>query len=291
MTTVLAVDLGGSKILACLVQEGQVVDERQVPTPRAGGADAWLSVIGEIGESWEGRFALVGMAVTGIVRRGHWYALNPDTLPVPQGFMLETELTRRLHVPVTACNDAQAAAWGEHVAGAGKGIDDLVFVTVSTGIGGGVILGGRLLLGRGGIAGSIGQMRIEHELRVEDVASGRGIAKLAAESGHDTDAARVFAAAHAGEDWAVSVLAQAVDAGALLFRNLQYVYDPVRIVVGGGVGLAEGYLHQLRSRLADVPEVERPDLVPAALSNRAGILGIADLALREAAATREEQSL
>ena len=291
MTTVLAVDLGGSKILACLVQEGRIVDERQVPTPRQEGPDGWLRAIQAIGDDWEGRFAVAGIAVTGVVRRGRWYALNPETLAVPQGFLLETELTRRLHVAVTAGNDAQMAAWGEHVAGAGQGIADLVFVTVSTGIGGGVIVDGRLLLGRGGIAGSVGQLRQTADLRVEDLASGSGIAKEAARRGKDVSAAAVFTAAAGGEPWAADILRGAVEAGAILFRNLQFAYDPLRIVVGGGVGLADGYLDQVRALLADVPELERPELVPAALGAKAGILGIADLALREAAATREEQSL
>jgi N-acetylmannosamine-6-phosphate 2-epimerase/N-acetylmannosamine kinase len=152
MTTVLAVDLGGSKILACLVQNGQVLEERRVPTPRAGGVAAWMDAVGELAGPWTGRFALAGVAVTGLVRRGRWQALNPDTLPIPAGFLLEAELTRRLRVPVSSLNDAQAAAWGEHVAGAGKGVQDLVFVTISTGIGGGVILGGQLVMGRSGMA-------------------------------------------------------------------------------------------------------------------------------------------
>ncbi len=291
MTIVLAVDLGGSKILACLVQNGQVLEERRVPTPRAGGVAAWMDAVGELAAPWTGRFALAGVAVTGLVRRGRWQALNPDTLPIPAGFLLEAELTRRLRVPVSSLNDAQAAAWGEHVAGAGKGVQDLVFVTISTGIGGGVILGGQIVMGRSGMAGSIGQIRLPGGRRLEEVASGSGIARLAAEHGHDAGAGEVFQAAAAGKEWAASVLDQAVEVSAILFRDLQYLYDPARIVVGGGVGLAPGHLERIRAKLAHLPDVERPELVPAGLDARAGIFGITDLALREAAATREDQSL
>jgi N-acetylmannosamine-6-phosphate 2-epimerase / N-acetylmannosamine kinase len=291
MTTVLAVDLGGSKILACLVQNGEILEESRVATPRSGGVDAWMDAVGALAAPWAGRFALAGVAVTGLVQRGHWQALNPDTLPIPAGFLLEAELTRRLRVPITSLNDAQAAAWGEHVAGAGRGADDLVFVTISTGIGGGVILDGRLLQGRSGMAGSIGQIRLPAGRRLEEVASGSGIARLAAAEGQVVDAPALFAAHAAGAAFAGKVLDQAADATALLFRDLQYLYDPARIVVGGGVGLAPGHLERIRARLAHLSDVERPELVPAALGAHAGIIGITDLALREAAATREDQSL
>jgi predicted NBD/HSP70 family sugar kinase len=291
MTTVLAVDLGGSKILACLVQNGRILEESRVATPREGGVEAWMDAVGALAAPWTGRFALAGAAVTGLVQRGHWQALNPDTLPIPAGFLLEAELARRLRVPITSLNDAQAAAWGEHVAGAGKATQDLVFVTISTGIGGGVILDGRLLMGRSGMAGSIGQVRLPGGRRLEEVASGSGIARLAAEQGHVVGAGEVFQAAAAGAAWAASVLDQAVDTTAILFRDLQYLYDPARIVVGGGVGLASGHLERIRAKLAHLSDIERPELVPAALGARAGIFGITDLALREAAATREDQSL
>lgn len=291
MTAVLAIDFGGSKILACLVQNGRVLDEKRIPTPRDGGADAWMDAIQALAEPWEQRFTLVGIAVTGLVLKGHWHALNPETLPVPQGFRLEAELTRRLRVPVTALNDAQAAAWGEHVAGAGQGVADMVFVTLSTGIGGGVIVNGKLLMGRHGMAGSIGQMRLQADLRIEDLASGSGIAARADEAGHPADAERVFAAAAQGEAWATEIRDRAVDTTATLFRNLQFLYDSTRIVVGGGVGMSPGHLERICSRLAPLADLERPEIVLAQLGVHAGILGIADLALREAAATREEQSL
>nr|WP_159716517.1 ROK family protein [Geminicoccus flavidas] len=291
MTTVLALDLGGSKILACLIQDGRVLEEQRVATPRQGGVLAWLEAIASLAAPWSGRFALAGIAATGLVRWGRWQALNPDTLPIPPDFPLELELTRRLHVPVTALNDAQAAAWGEHVAGAGRGSDDLVFVTFSTGVGGGVIAGGRLLQGRSGMAGSIGQVRLITSERIEDLASGSGIARLARRAGHPVDAAAVFAAAGSGAAWAEQVVHQAANAAALLLHDLQFLFDPERIAVGGGVGLAPGHLERIRTRLAHLPPLERPNLVPALLDSRAGIIGIADLALREAAATREDQSL
>lgn len=277
MTTVLAVDLGGTKILAALLRDGRVLAERRVDTPRTGGAAAWLDAIGTLSEDW--RFDAAGAAVTGAVDDGRWYALNPATLPVPPGFPLRAALQARLGVPVVAVNDAQAAAWGEHRAGAGQDVASMVFVTISTGIGGGIVMARRLIAGRFGIAGSIGQMRLDDGVtRSEDVASGQAIARLAGDAGKPADARAVFAAADAGEAWASAILDRAARATARLLRNVQLVLAPEAIVVGGGVGLAPGHLARIERALVDIPAIERPALRPAGLDARAGIIGVASLA-------------
>ena len=289
MTAVLAVDLGGSKILACLMEDRRIVDERSAKTPRGAGVGAWLDEVAELAAPWQGRYRHAGVATTGLVRDGRWQSLNPATLPIPAGFPLDAELGRRLGMAVTTCNDAQAAAWGEHVAGAGQGVADMVFVTISTGIGGGVVSGGRLLQGRGGMTGSVGQLRLASGERIEDSASGTGIAASARAAGHAVDAKTVFVAADTGAAWALAILERVEGLTALLFRDLQSLYDPSRIVVGGGVGLAPGHLERIRTRLAGLPDVIRPELVAASLGAYAGIVGVADLALEEAGIVSEER--
>ena len=183
--------------------------------------------------------------------------------------------------PVTLCNDAQAAAWGEFRFGAGAG-RDLVFVTVSTGIGGGVVIGGRLLTGRGGVAGSVG-LTLEASAGgvapLETLASGRFIAGAAAKAGHPVDAPAVFAAA-GGEAWAAAVLDRSADVVARLLQNLQLLFDPAVMVVGGGVGLADGYRQRLDARLGHLPPHLKPEIRAAALGKSAGVIGAADLARR-----------
>ena len=279
MTTVLAIDLGGTKLLAALVHDGRILAERRVDTPRTGGVDAWLDAIGTLSEEWRPSIDAAGAAVTGAVDDGRWYALNPATLPVPPGFPLRDALQARLGVPVIAVNDAQAAAWGEHRAGAGHDVASMVFVTISTGIGGGIVMARRLIAGRFGIAGSIGQMRLDDgATRSEDVASGQAIARMADEAGKPADARAVFAAADAGEAWASAILDRAAFATARLLRNVQLVLAPEAIVVGGGVGLAPGHLARIERALVDIPALERPALRPAGLDARAGIIGVASLA-------------
>jgi N-acetylmannosamine-6-phosphate 2-epimerase / N-acetylmannosamine kinase len=280
MTCVLGIDIGGTKTLVALVQGSAVVEEREVPTPRALSADRWCDAVSQLAGGWQGRFDCVGAAVTGVISKGRWSALNAAILPVPSGYPLSAELQKRFGKPAACFNDAHAAAWGEHRFGAGKG-NDLFFLTVSSGIGGGAVIGGKLLEGRGGMAASAGLQRMGisgEDGPAEDQAAGLWMARAAEQAGHGGDAVSVFAAAANGEDWAAKILAQSADAVANLVLNIQLMFDPPCIIIGGGVGLAPGYLDLVNLRLANVPPAQKPALRPAALGKHAGVIGAADLA-------------
>ncbi|WP_026784929.1 putative N-acetylmannosamine-6-phosphate 2-epimerase [Pleomorphomonas koreensis] len=278
----LAFDLGGTKTLVALVDGDRVVEETERATLRHLDPDAWCDAIAELAAPWQGRYGAIGGAVTGVVHAGRWSALNPGTLPVPDGYPLADALARRLGQPVTLNNDAQAAAWGEYRFGAGAG-RDLVFVTVSTGIGGGAVIGGRLLIGRGGVAGSVGltlEAAADGAMPLETLASGRFLAEAAAKAGHLADAPAVFAAAARGESWASALVDRSADVVARLLQNLQLLFDPAVMVVGGGVGLAGGYRERLNARLSHLPPHLKPEIRAAALGKTAGVIGAADLARR-----------
>lgn len=274
---VLALDIGGTKTLVALVGEGGIIlAEARFETDRGGGPEVWLRTAADAARGWDG-FAAVGAAVTGLVRDGRWSALNPRVLPIPPGYPLAERGAALFGAPFAAVNDAQAAAWGEHRFGAGAG-GDLAFVTVSTGIGGGIVAGGRLLRG---LAGSFGQLRLPSGGAgpFEDGASGTWMRDAAARSGHAADGPAIFAAAEAGAAWAEAVVAASAGRVAALCRDIGLTLDPPAIVVGGGVGLARGYLERVRAVLSDsAPPVLLPSLRPAQLGARAGILGVADLA-------------
>lgn len=282
MSCVLAIDIGGTKTLAALVDGARVIETRQAPTPRDLSTGRWSGAIADLAGDWQGRFDFVGAAVTGVISNGRWSALNAAILPVPPDYPLVSELESALGKPAACFNDAHAAAWGEYRFGAGRG-EDLFFLTVSSGIGGGAVIDGKLLEGRGGIAASAGLqlMGISGEGGpVEDQAAGLWMARAAKQTGHCGDAVSVFTAAANGEDWAARILDQSADAVANLVLNIQLMFDPPRIIIGGGIGLAPGYLDLLSLRLATVPPAQRPELRPAALGKHAGVIGAADLALK-----------
>lgn len=272
----LAIDIGGTKIMAALVENGRVIEEATIPTAREVGPDAWISALVEKALPWQGRFAAIGIAVTGLINDGLWSALNPATLGIPANYPLVDRLQLAFGLPVFAANDAQAAAWGEHRFGAGQG-RNIAFLTISTGIGGGLVLNGKPLLG---LAGHFGLLRSPSNgaAPLEDEVSGRWIAAEAARSGHVVEAPAVFAAAASGKDWAEAIIAQSAQRVALLCCDIQLMFDPQGIVIGGGIGLADGFLDRVRAAIPAESARLKPDIVAARLGRHAGVIGIADLA-------------
>ncbi|QDZ13370.1 ROK family protein [Devosia ginsengisoli] len=275
--TVLALDVGGTKTLAALVRNGDILERQTIPTPQGVGTDAWFATIGALAADWRGRYDAVGAAVTGVVQDGHWSALNPRTLAIPERTPLVERLTALFGVPAIAFNDAQAAAWGEYCHGAGRA-QDMVFVTVSSGIGGGIVLQGRLLQGANGLGGSLGQTRgASGAERLETRASGFGMAASAAALGHAATTHEIFASVENGLPWAVALLDEAVEDLAVALGDLQRLIDPEVVVLGGGIGMLPQFRAPLIARLSQEPSHLRPVIKPASLGGDAGIIGIADL--------------
>lgn len=274
--TVLALDIGGTKMLAALVRGNAVLDTHKMPTPRQGEPRQWLEALFAAIASWQGRYATIGAAVTGIIDDGHWSALNRNTLDIPEQFPLEEVIRQLSGVPALAANDAQAAAWGEHRFGAGQN-EDMVFLTISTGIGGGIVINGKPMLG---LAGHFGQFRVADDVAgtLEDQVSGHWIASQAAGYHPGATARDVFNAAAAGHEWAGNIVKTSARQTAQLCRNIHLALDPPRIVIGGGIGLAPTYLDTVRQALEGLPPRLTPRIHAAALGESAGVVGIADLA-------------
>lgn len=283
----LAVDIGGTKIALAIVVDGQVRQRRQIATPRTGrGADIVAAIAEQASDLEEA--PIVGVATTGIVDDGHLTALNPATLPIEDRFPLVEALRTRLGWPVLAINDAQAAAWAEYRLGAGRGTERMAFVTVSTGIGAGLVLDGQLQSGPRGLAGHIGHMVGDpagppcgcgRRGCVERLASGTAIGELGSGVlGRSMPAPAVFEAAAAGDRQCEAVIAAAAGALASVFCDLVATLDLERIVLGGGVGLAPGFLDRLTRSMNDQPGIFCRPVVLAAMGADAGLVGVAALA-------------
>lgn len=288
---VLALDIGGTKLAVALIEGCSVRLKRTLPTPAAEGPDAVVSAAAagaaDLLAAWHGPAPVsVGVASAGVVEAGGKVrAMSPELLPGWHGFPLVDELSAALAVfmstpRITAINDAQAAAYGEYVCGAGQGKGSLFFVTVSTGVGGGAVVGGSLWQGAGGLAGHVGHVRGGE---LERLTSGTALAERAAAQGHALDARGVIAAAQAGEAWAGRLLDEAADALAEALVDVKLLLDPEVFVLGGGVGLNPSFAAALERALAAKPLPLRPSVTSAALGADAGLIGAAAWALTQGA--------
>jgi glucokinase len=236
----------------------------------------------------------VGVASPGPLDTKRGVALGLPTLAGFENYPLAEKLTERLGRRVALSNDGVAAAVGEWKFGAARGVDDFVYVTISTGIGGGVVSGGRILQGHKGMAGHVGHIAIFADGEKcncgrrgcwEAHAAGPAFEKRAAEKmRYAISAQQIFALAAQGD-----VLAQAlVDDEAKLLGmgivNLMHAYDPALVVLGGGV--ANGFA-QLRAGIEKVivetamPAFRDVALVQAQHISNSGLLGAAALAFEQ----------
>lgn len=273
---VLAIDLGGTKTLVALIDGAEVLKAATIATRCEAGPQSWLEAARAEAQGLQPAIA-VGIAVTGFVRDGAWSAINAQTLAIPDDFpLVETAASLFGDLRTIAFNDAQAAAWGEYRHGAGQGSDSMAFLTISTGVGRGIVLSWRLLSGLTGHFGQMGAATGDNP--VEDRLSGRWIAAEARRAGDDVDAKAVFAAAATGKTWASAIIEGCATGVAGLCRDIKMALDVELIVIGGGVGLAPGFLPLVCEFARAEPACLRARIVPAALGSRAGIIGIADLA-------------
>ena len=306
------VDVGGTKLAAGLVaSDGSVLARVRHPTPQSGASeivDVVVSTAEEFAREYGLREVAVGVGAAGLIDPQGTVRYAPN-LPWAD-FALGAELSARLAGPVTVDNDANAAAWGEYRAGAGRGAHrSMVMLTLGTGVGGGLVLNDRLVRGAGGMAGELGHMAVvEGGPRcpcgargcLESLASGTAIARLAREAIADGRVSSggallsmppdgitgksVTVAAHAGDRDARAVLAAAGRWLGVGIASLVAAFDPQIVVLGGGAMQAGTLLtvpavEAAQSRLVGRGHRELAPIIAAQLGDDAGLVGAALLAL------------
>ncbi|WP_446029238.1 N-acetylmannosamine kinase [Lelliottia amnigena] len=280
--TTLAIDIGGTKLAAALIDDAlHIRERREMPTPASKTPDALVAALTELVTPLMKQATHVAIASTGIIREGILLAINPLNLGGLLHFPLVQTLENITGLPAMAVNDAQAAAWAEYHA---LEIDcrEMVFITVSTGVGGGMVLNGLLQTGSGGLAGHLGHTLADPQGPicgcgrtgcVEAIASGRGIAAMAQGDLAGLDAKAIFSHAAQGHQQARDIIARSALTLARLIADVKAVTDCQTVVVGGSIGLAEGYLPQVVESLAQLPPVYRVAVRPAHYRHDAGLLG------------------
>jgi glucokinase len=312
---IIGVDLGGTKIAAgAVTPAGDILVARTVPTPAAEGAETVLGTIMALvadvtreadEEGWPA--AGIGLATPGVVHpRDGTVVYATPTLPGWSGLRLRDSVAAASALPTVVLNDAHAAAWGEWRAGAGRGATDMVMVTLGTGVGGGVVVGGVPLMGSQGAAARIGHVSVDTtgprcycggigclELYASGIAIARA-AQAALDQGVDTalrsvsrplTAAHVVEAGRAGDPYAVAALATAGQYLGVALAALVALFNPQVVVFGGGLSEAGDLLlgpadREMRNRILPLV-AESLSLRLAKLGGHAAVVGVALWAWRD----------
>jgi glucokinase len=307
MRHVIGVDLGGTQLRAILcTDDGQALDEVRMPTLASEGPAA---VIGRLVSCIEqmrravppgGVVAGVGVGSPGPLDPFDGIVFYMPNLPGWHNVPLRAILEEQTGLPVEIGNDANAAALGEWLFGAGRGYNNMVYVTVSTGIGGGVICDGRLLLGHRGAAAEVGHMIVQAQGRLswEDLASGTALAREAAQVlqtdvqtrirdltvGGVVTAAHVTQAALEGDPVALALVEREGELLGVGLVNVLHLFSPEIILLGGGVMAASSLLLERARRVVQERAMEVYRSVPiglAELGERVGLMGAVALFLRQ----------
>jgi len=313
MSAAIGVDIGGTKIAAGLVaDDGSILDAANAPTPAS--ADDIARVVVDLVEQLDGEHEIdgVGIGAAGFVdadRATIRFAPNIEWRDAP----LAAQVRELLDVPVIVENDANVAAWGEYRFGAGEDVDDLLLVTVGTGIGGGIVHGGQLFRGSYGFAAEIGHMRVVPDGILcgcgqhgcwEQYASGRALVREARRHVSEADRAAaplaekvegdieritgpmVTELAQAGDELCIALFAEVGRWLGEGIATLSAILDPSVIAFGGGVAAAGDLLLVPATSAFEEHLTAREYRTPATLrlaklGNDAGLIGAADLVRSE----------
>jgi glucokinase len=302
----IGVDLGGTKIAAARVTaDGSILERIRLDTRAQDGPDRVIArietVIGRLAQGQDVKG--VGVAAPGPLDGRTGVIYSPPNLPGWDAIPLKERLEQRFGWPVRVENDANAAAWGEYWFGAGDRADPMLYLTVSTGIGGGWILEGKIYRGADTYAGEVGHILVDPDGPpcscgrrgcLESLAAGWAfaregrkassasvISKLAEEKGGEVTAEVVFEAFRRGDEEAGRIVRQAVRSLAVVLSNLIHLFNPRRIVIGGGISRArEALFAPLQTEMDTLlmPAFRGTcTMVPGKLGDDAGVLGAASL--------------
>ncbi len=284
--SVLAADIGGTKIAAARIgKDARILERLVVPTRAAEGFE--ISIVqleSALDACFDDSVTAIGLCSPGPVKPNTGMVLNPPNLPGWRDIPLAARISARYARPCTLENDANAAGLAEARFGAGRGCSSVLYVTLSTGIGTGIILDGKVYHGKNGQAAEGGHTTIDYRGAkvcncgvagcIEGLASGTAIARRAGMLAED-----VGRLAAAGDETANALLDETAEMLSAWLGNMISLLDPDVIVIGGGVSqLGESLFSRLRAltpaRSINLFAHQTP-IVPAQLGPDAGLLGAA----------------
>jgi N-acylmannosamine kinase len=287
----LALDIGGTKTSLALLDDNlQIIEKKSIATEFSNWQD-YAAVLSALTADWS--FETVAVATTGRIVDGVLQPLNTDMISFWSGFPIKATLEAFFSKPVFVVNDAAAAAWSEyqHMAQvAGNTVENLLYLTVSTGVGSGLVLNRQLITSANGLASHAGHS--QHSLNdvekikcscgrfncVETIASGTAISARASQAcGEELSTIEVFFR-YESDALCASVINQSAQAIADLIANINAIVGLDVVILGGGVGLNEHFQSLVKQYLSSMPTAYTTQIASAALGVDSGLFGGAALA-------------
>ncbi|GAP14239.1 transcriptional regulator/sugar kinase [Longilinea arvoryzae] len=306
MEALIACDIGGTQLRVATFDaaSGEMIQQKRIPT-QAAGETAVDRLTGLIGELWptRGHVRAIGAAAPGFVDPEMGIIYVTPNIPGWNGLPLRQILEDRFDVPVFVGNDANLAALGEWRFGAGRGFHHVLYLTISTGIGGGIVNNDRLLQGARGLAAELGHITVEpngpicgcgKRGHLEALASGTGISNYVAEKlaagaastllkGPHPSAKEISQAAAQGDPLALKAIQRAGTYIGHALADFLHLFNPSIVIIGGGVSKSGEMLLApmriaLNERVISPEYVKDLQIVNAMLGDDCGLMGALALA-------------
>ena len=281
----IAIDFGATKISISEIIKGNYKKTITEPTSiNKDGKNYFQQIINKIEKLNNLKFKKIGIAITGRVdHSGNWYPVNEEnlgTFKIPLKKLIE----KKFNVPTTIMNDATAAAFGEANYGKGYKFKRVGYITISSGIGVGIILNNKPLLSENGLAGHLGfttttlgktkcgSGRIG---TFESVASGKAMSKIAKQKGYkNVTAKEIFNYSLNNKKWAREIIELSAKSISELCGNLKAIFDIDIIILGGSIGMAKGYVELVKENLKREPNLFHVKIVKSSLGVKAAKIGV-----------------
>ncbi|MDQ3636234.1 MAG: ROK family protein [Acidobacteriota bacterium] len=308
---ILTTDLGGTNLrMAAVCNDGEILSRVKYTTPRSDQPEGIVEAIGKAAEECKSKLAdcevaAIAAAVPGTINFEKGLINQAPNLPELDGFKMVSALEDKLNIKAFLENDANAAAVGESWLGASKGFDNSIMVTLGTGVGGGIIIDGKILRGIDGTGGEIGHINVEPKGFpcgcgsfgcVEQYASATAVVRIAKEimtekpftnieEFDDFTSEDIYEIANNGSDLAKEVFRQQGFYLGIMLAGLINSLNPGAIVIGGGAAAGwdlfiESLREQIKIRSYCEPAT-RVKIMQAKLGDNAGILGVAKLGFEQ----------
>lgn len=291
----LGLDLGGTKIAVAVVEVGEILAQYQVSTPQSGFDDVVTAMANAAKVLLDDHpdIAKIGVGSPGPLDYKAGKIIFAPNIPGMDGAPIVDRLRSALGRDIALENDANAAGYAEHLYGAAHDLETSIYVTISTGIGGGLFIGDKVVRGGNGIAGEVGHMTVlpggplggdGHDGSLEALAAGRSIARDGSYSyGVPLTTKQVFERAQQGERKALKIIDNAARFTGIGLANMVKIFDPDGFVIGGGMSqVGAFYLDKIQAAfdeyMVGYPKV---DIRTAKLGTDAGVIGAASVAAQE----------